>query len=544
MVRYFLTRRPTDSSVGLCIRRYSMKIASLVALVFAAPVLAAPPKMDYLHPAGGQRGQKVEVAAGGAFAPWPVEVWASHAGIEAAAGKRPGQFTIAIAADVPTGTHWLRFHNKDGASGLRPFLVNQIAEVVEQDPNDEPGKAQGVKELPAIVNGRLEKINDADVFSVSLKKGQTLVAAVEAYRTLRSPMDAVLQVLSADGFVLAQNDDFKEMDPLIAFEVPRDGDYLVRIFAFPSKANSRVGLYGNPDSVYRLTLTSGPFIDHAWPLAVERSRPGEVELVGWNIPSGKKVPVAAEKDVDFAFVQPKGFANGAKVRLERHPASVVGEKSVSPPVTLTGRVSDASGQKIFLDLKKGTKLGLEIDARELDFPLDPVLVLLGPDGKEIKRVQSAKLNKDPRLEFSAAKDGKHTLLVRDLHEEGGRRHVFRLRAHSAQPDFEAALSTDRFAATPGKPIEMPITISRKNGLKEEIDFSVEGLGGAVSVELVRSKDPKKSVLRMSGVKVMNRSFRLFAQVKGREETRRPVLASLGDLNVHVPHLWIGSGATK
>src|SRR3712207_7167464 len=52
---------------------------------------------------------------------------------------------------------------------LRPFLVNQVPEVSEKEPNDEVKKPQEVA-VPAVVNGRLEKPNDVDAFAVKLTK--------------------------------------------------------------------------------------------------------------------------------------------------------------------------------------------------------------------------------------------------------------------------------------------------------------------------------------------------------------------------------------
>ncbi|MFO0968609.1 MAG: hypothetical protein U0793_23885 [Gemmataceae bacterium] len=513
-----------------------MKTILAIIAVFAPTTLAAaPPKADYLCPAGGQRGQKVELTVGGLDG--PAEAWASHPGISVSAGKKTGQFHVAIAPDVSCGMHWLRFFNKDGAAAVRPFLVNQIPEVMEQEPNDEPKKPQEIKETPVIVNGRLEKPSDTDVFAVSLKKGQTLVAAVEAHRLLRSPMDAVLQVLSEDGFILAQNDDFYDIDPLVAFPVPRDGRYLVRIFCFPAVADARVGLHGKENCVYRLTLTTGPFIDHAWPLTVERAKPGAVELIGWNIPADKgKTGVVPATDDDLAFVQPSGFANGTLVRVEPH--ACVTEGPLHPPVTVSGRLKGDKSVSLDLQTKKGQRLRFQIESRELFFPLDPVLILRDAAGKQLQRVQAAKLNADPVLDFTPSADAKHTLEVRDLHEEGGPRHLFRLRCLVPQPDFEATLATDRFTTAPGKPLEINVDINRLGGLKEPIELVAEGLG-EVKQEQLESKDAKKAGLRLSGLKApQNAPFRLYARIKGREETRRAVTATLADLDSRTPHLWL------
>src|SRR3954468_10219925 len=132
--------------------------------------LSAPPAVTYFYPAGGQRGTTVEVTSAGTLDHWPVQVWASDKAITATAGKDKGKLSISIAADALPGVHWLRLHDDQGASTLRPFVVGLLPDVAEKEPNDEPAKAQSVA-TPAVVNGRLEKPGDVDVFAVQLKKG-------------------------------------------------------------------------------------------------------------------------------------------------------------------------------------------------------------------------------------------------------------------------------------------------------------------------------------------------------------------------------------
>src|SRR5207248_7318196 len=171
--------------------------------------------------------------------------------------------------------------------------------------------------LPApnvVVNGRLEKDGDVDVFAVELRKGQTLVASLTAYSVLRSPMDGVLQILSPDGFVLAQDDDFHELDPQIVFPVPKDGRYLVRVFAFPAVPTAAVKFAGGDKFIYRLTLTTGAFADYAFPLATWRFAPGEtradLNLVGWNLPDGlQKLSLDPIPGTDLATASHPDLAN-------------------------------------------------------------------------------------------------------------------------------------------------------------------------------------------------------------------------------------------
>ena len=198
------------------------------------------------------------------------------------AEKDKGKFSVTVPANAPLGVAWLRFHDDTGASPLRPFVVGALPEVNETEPNDDAKTAAPVV-MPAVVNGVLSKTGDVDCFAVKLKKGETLVASLEAHRTLRSPIDAVLQILSAEGTVLEQNHDARGLDPEVACTAPVDGSYVVRLFAFPSQPDSSIRHFGSPACVYRLTLTAGEFVDFVTPLAVEKSREATLTLTGWNL---------------------------------------------------------------------------------------------------------------------------------------------------------------------------------------------------------------------------------------------------------------------
>ena len=92
----------------------------------------------------------------------------------------------------------------------------------------------------------------------NLRQPITLVASLDAQRSLASPMDGVLQVVSDRGFVLAQNNDYAGLDPQVTFRVPTDGRYVVRVFAFPATPDASVRFGGGDRFLYRLTLTTSP----------------------------------------------------------------------------------------------------------------------------------------------------------------------------------------------------------------------------------------------------------------------------------------------
>src|SRR5207249_8651814 len=146
------------------------------------------------YPVALQLGTTNSVSAIGKFDPWPPKVWVDAPGILFNAETNNGKFIVEIATNAPIGPHLIRVFNEYGASGPRFLIVTREPQVAEREPNDDFTKPHLRGELPASINGRLEKAGDVDSFAVALEAGQTLVAWLEAY-TLASPVDAVLRLL-------------------------------------------------------------------------------------------------------------------------------------------------------------------------------------------------------------------------------------------------------------------------------------------------------------------------------------------------------------
>ncbi len=522
------------------------RLSVLIVLLLAAPAAAAPPSLTHLFPAGGQRGKTVAVRAAGTFAVWPVKVWASGKGVTAVAGKQKGALDVAIAADAAPGVYWLRVHDDQGGSNVRPFVVGTLPEINEKEPNDEPRLAQSVSATGLVVNGHLSKPGDVDCFSVALKKGQTLVASLLGNQTLRSPMDAVLQVLSSDGFVLEQNHDHHGLDPQVAFTVPRDGTYIVRVFAFPSEPDASIRFAGAENYVYRLTMTTGGFADAALPLAVARDKPGKVRLAGWNIPpAARSLAVAADGLVFHPLV-----ANPVRVRVEPHAShdtttAEPGKSPYQPPCTITGRLARDDGADEFrFTAKKGQPLLIQVEARALGFPLTPVLRVLGRDGKQLSRAEPAAINRDVELSFNPPGDGEYRVEVRDLHGSGGDRHFYRLRIVRPEPDFALSVAADRFQVVPGKPLTIPVQVTRRNGFRPAVTLSVEGLPPGVTAKV--GKDTGNVItLTLNAVKAGPAgAFRIVGRSKEAPALQRLATAGLKEFDETIADLWLSAASSS
>ena len=186
------------------------------------------PRPTAIHPAGGKAGEKVTVTfLGDASGP------------------------IVREFDVPTmpigGTHRL-FATDDGGTcpSPLPFRISASGNALEQEPNDEPTAATPADATLAF-HGVVEKPGDVDHFRFAAKKGQTLEVECHA-RRLRSGLDPVVNVLKADGSTMAGNDDAKGPDSVFRFDVPEDGEYLMRI-------KDHLGR-GQPDFTYRVELAA------------------------------------------------------------------------------------------------------------------------------------------------------------------------------------------------------------------------------------------------------------------------------------------------
>ncbi len=134
------------------------------------------------------------------------------------------------------------------------YAVDRLNESDAVEPDDTIQQAEGV-ELPRIINGRIDRPGDVDVFRFQGRAGAWVVAEVVA-RRLHSPLDSLLRLTDASGKVLAWNDDHEDKelgllthhaDAYLRAKLPADGDYLVHL--------SDAQQHGGPAYAYRLRLS-------------------------------------------------------------------------------------------------------------------------------------------------------------------------------------------------------------------------------------------------------------------------------------------------
>ena len=477
------TRAALYAALGFCFAAYPGFIQ------------AAKPEVSGLFPAGGPMGQTVEVEVAGKLGSAPVQVWSDREDVTAEVAKDGKKLQVTIGANAVPGVCWLRVWNAEGASSLRPFVVGRLPEVMETEPNETLTAAQTVEAAGCVVNGKLHKSGELDTFKVPLKKGQTLVADVLANRVLKSPMDAVLQIASAEGFLLAQADDSPRLDPRLAFTAPEAGDYFVRIFAFPETPNSSIRYAGGNDYLYRLTLTTGPYLHHTLPLAVQAGQPASLKLIGWNLPAeeqtlnvGKSEPflptlkIPAVVPLEMATVD---HANLVEADAKGH------SQPLAPPFSLTGHIGKADEIDRFqIAAKKDETLIVKVESAALGFPLDPVLEIRDAQGKSLQVTDDKSRNAaDAETTWKVPADGTYEIHVTDRYQHGGWDYAYLLTVEQPRPEFQLSLAADAFTLAKDKPLEIPVTVARTNGFAEKIEIHVSGLPEGITAEPVIS-EPK------------------------------------------------------
>ena len=445
-----------------------MRIPFLLFTCVALP--AAEPTLTHVHPAAVQRGTEADVKFTGKFAPWPCKVWTDAPGIVFTPGKDEGKFHVAIAAEVTEGPHLIRAYNAEGASAPVSLIVVGTSQTTETEPNDDFQKPQGLPETTCVINGKHEKADDVDSFAVSLKKGQTLVTWVEAY-VLAAGFDAMLRIVDEGGQTLAFNHDFTTMDPFLAFVAPNDGRYVIQTMGHKYPAGSDVRFAGGDDCVYRLHLSTAPYVRNTWPLMVQRGNKTQVGLEGWNLTT-----VTMEIDPAAAPAFPVEFSDIPEFIETAEP------QTLPIPSGVSGRIVNPGAKDQYqFTTTKGTVLEFNVIGPRFGSEIDAWLKILNQEGKEIATNDDADGSSDPRLVWTAPADGTFTAMVGDLTQRGGQTFYYRLQISPTVPSASGVIANHSVKVESGKSAEIKVTVTLKHGYQKKLKLAAKNLPTGTSI---------------------------------------------------------------
>ncbi len=444
-------------------------LTALLGLMAPVSAYAAEPVLTHFYPSAVQRGTTVSVSLSGKFDPWPCRIWTEDSGIEFKPGKEAGSFDVTVPASTRPGPHLVRAFNEEGASAPVSLLVETADQTMEKEPNDDPRTPQRIETPTAAINGRLDKSGDIDGYQLSVQKGQTLVAKVEA-NLLASEADMMLRITDEAGHVLVFNHDHTSMDPFIAFTAPQDGRYTVQAMGHKYPASSELQFTGGPGCPYRLQLSTGEVIRNTWPLAIQRGTRTQLTLEGWNLASR---PMELESSPPYPF--PVVESEVPQFLAAADPQVLVIACGVS------GRLESPGDQDRFnFSSTKDAAWRFHLAGPTRGSIIDPLLRILDPDGKEIAGSDDEAGFSEAELTWKAPADGSYSAVVSDRTQQGGPEYFYHLAITQPTPSVLGFSTVHSVKVDAGKSAGIKVTVSPANGWQKKLKLAAKNLPPGVS----------------------------------------------------------------
>ena len=489
-------------------------VAALVGLLFAGYASAqSGPQVLTVFPPGAKAGATVEVTfSGNGFDGNEKLLFSAKGFTSERVGTapppkqpQPGPPSTAVKFKVTapkdaSGMYDVRVVSKSGLSNPRAFVVSGTTDVVEVEPNNDVSQAQKI-EIETTVNGVISAPTDVDYTAFKAKAGQNIVVYCLA-TSIDSKMQADLMVSGPDGKPLASNRGYRGGDAVLDFKAPTDGEYLVRVSQFAYTT-------GGPDHFYRLTVTTGGWVDALVPpletdavTPFTRNGPADKidnkgrDLEGKLQSSRLTSPTAAMIDaVDHPRSAPGGnllLAPQAPVVLDNAKNGTAADaQEVKAPCDVAGRIAKKNERHWYsFAAKRGEVWTLEVFAERIGSPVDAYFVLTDAKGKVITEQDDGADTLSPnqfytkgddpaRYRFVVPADGTYKVMVstREAGVQFGVRDQYVLRIAKEKPDFRIAVmpfSThlpDAGTLTKGGGTVYAVFVFRFDGFNDAIELS-------------------------------------------------------------------------
>jgi hypothetical protein len=299
-------------------------------------------------------------------------------------------------------------------------------------------------------------------------------------------IQAVLTLLDSAGKEVACNDDnLFHPDPVLYYEIPKDGQYTIEI---------RDALYrGRADFVYRIEIGELPFLTSIFPMGGRAGNRIQLDALGWNLP-GSKWPMDAGKmapGIHPFSVNKEGIAsNQMPFMVDNLPEGLEKEPNDSPkksqkiklPIIINGHI-DRSGDRDVFQFKgrAGDRIVSEVYARRLNSPLDSAIRLADAKGNllafnddfEDKGSGLETHHADSYISATLPANGTYYLTIGDAQNKGCPGYGYRLRISAPRPDFDLSIVPSAVNALVGPTVPIAVYAFRKDGFSDEIHLSLK-----------------------------------------------------------------------
>ncbi|MBM3738043.1 MAG: hypothetical protein FJW39_19855 [Acidobacteria bacterium] len=476
------------------------------------------PALLSVYPSAARRGQPLRVEIRGHHLEGARMLWASEPGLsggvtgverEAQAPqpkddetKKPAIWRVFLDLDVNAaariGPHFIRTVSRRGVSTAIRFEVLDAPVVLEQSTaHADPAAAQAVSP-PCLVNGRLAKPGEADVFAFNAKEGERFsfrVTAAENFDprvALFSRKASWFDDSRAVRLLFDEERGFEQM-PIQAigtFRAAQPGQYFVQVSSVFGK--------GCGECTYQLSVArdeaqtgaakseEGTWRERAFTRALT---PEWIAAVG-NRASG----AAARHENLTAYTDDE---QGRELRLPALISGVIGKPGEADTFRFRAEAGD--------------KLAFEIETPQTPPPhFNPVVAVLDVQGRQIlsniqRRVSLFNNNAEVEgylkdIEPKAIhtfQAGEYTLKVRDLTARyAGTSYAYRVLVRRQAPHVGEVTSPDldHVNLTPGGSRKIALTAALEEGFTGDVVYSASGLPPGVTLlpagRLIEEKAPR------------------------------------------------------
>ena len=493
------------------------------------PESTSIPELTSIAPQGGQRGTNVEIAFKGKNISKATALLFSGEGISGEIGEKTGEAAVffsgeGISGHIPNdsrlvaqitivpnaalGMREVRLVTPKGVSNAQPFVVGDLPEVGEIEPNSEPSAANWIN-LPTTVSGVIDSVDDQDFFRFNAKAEQRLICDVTASR-MGSLLDSFLALFGPDGVEIASNDIANGLDSLIDYTIPMEGEYTLRIRDLRYK--------GGEEFVYRLSVGELPYLDSIFPLGGRRGTENTIAVSGRNLADVMSMQVSIAPNAplgvqDVRVMTPSGLSTSSYPFMvgdlpefvetepnntrEQVTSDEAGANTVTSPVIINGQIELEEDVDYFtFTAEKEQRLIFEVTAQRLGSKLDALLTLFNKveaDDKaedsdaatdwstatqpedEILAVNDDTMGSEARIDHTFEEAGDYAIAIRDLNNGGGPDFAYRLSIAPLQPDFQLTVTPDNPRICRGDSTSLTLEVSRIDEFNGPLRFAIPNL---------------------------------------------------------------------
>ena len=487
-------------------KRQNFLIQGVLSLFFIVGLAHAQvaPQLTSVSPRAAQRGQTIDITLEGKNINENAEIWFSKEGITAKIKKKspaarvrfngsgisgniPNNprlvISFQIAPEAPLGNHQIRLITPNGVSNPQNFIVGDLPEIKEQEPNAPPAEAN-MLELPVTVNGVVASIDDVDMFRFKLKKGARLICDINAQR-MGSPLDSYIELFDPNGTEVAKSGDGNGLDSFIDFTTEQEGEYTLYL--------RDIRYQGGGNYLYRLSIGELPYLQSVFPLGGKRGAANNVNVAGTNLGSVNTIQLDISPNATLGIQElrvstpngletnPYPFAIGEfNETNETEPNNALAEENkIGTPITVNGKIEKAEDVDRFsIKVEKGTRFVFEVKAREFRSQLDPLLTIYSHKKGEaedsieeqVLSVNDDASGTDAIVAFTFPEAGDYGISVRDLNNAGGADYPYRLTVRPLNPSFRLNVSTDNPRISRGGTLMLTVSAARVDGFNGALRF--------------------------------------------------------------------------